>query len=229
VDVSSSELLQKVRAGGRVSPRVAATVLVVGVLCYARPAAAQLSHPLWGLSATFTPTWNTPDYQKVLFQADRVALSGSEFTVGLFRGDQLKPDWGVSFVRRSFKPGGLLARGDQTTTVVDAQLEGVEIYRSIPIVTIRDRVQLGISGGVGVGVMRGSVTQTALGEPAVPEPAKDLITFNHRVSPVVPLARLELAGTYVATPQIRIRITGGFAFPGERRVVVGLLYFFRSY
>jgi hypothetical protein len=113
--------------------------------------------------------------------------------------------------------------------VVDSQLEGVEIYRSIPIVTIRDRVQVGISGGVGAGVMRGDVMQTALGEPTVTESARDLFTFDHKVSPVVPLARLELAGTYVATPQLRIRITGGFAFPGQRRVVLGVLYYFRAY
>lgn len=208
---------------------VVATALVVGTLCRATPAAAQFSDPHWGVSATFTPTWSTPDYQKVLFQADRVALSGSEFTVGIVRGDELKADWGVSFVRRSFKPGGFVVRGNETTTVVDSQLEGVEIYRSVPIVTIRDRVQIGISGGVGVGVMRGDVSQTAPNNPAVTLPAKNLITFDHKVSPVAPLVRLELAGTYVVTPQVKIRVTGGFAFPGQRRVVVGLLYFFHSY
>jgi hypothetical protein len=77
--------------------------------------------------------------------------------------------------------------------------------------------------------MRGHVIQTALSKPAVTEPAKDLITFDHKVSPVAPLVRLELAGTYIVTPQVKIRITGGFAFPGQRRVAIGVLYFFHSY
>jgi hypothetical protein len=106
VGIFCGGLLQWVGAGYRLCPRIATAALAVGAVCHATPAAAQLSHPLWGVGASFTPTWRTPDYQHVLFEADSVTLSGSEFTVGVVRGDQLKADWGVSFVRRSFKPEG---------------------------------------------------------------------------------------------------------------------------
>jgi hypothetical protein len=135
------------------------------------------------------------------------------------------------------------------------QISGLEVHKYFSFVTIKQRVQVGlnIAGGFGVG-QGGFATErfdrafTCTFAPGpFPEPSDDPCAGGTRsqetttptgtgVEPFaviqgydgkyLPLGKIEIAGTVILTPQVKVRIGGGFNFPGKTTVGLTGIYFF---
>jgi len=139
---------------------------------------AQIRRPSWGVSFSGSPSWEVPGYQRRLFDADTVDLTGSEVSIGVVRGATLTGDWGVAVVRRSLARGSSLTRNDGTVlTIEKAFLYGVEVNGFVPFTTIRERVQPGLLLAAGVGAARGGAVREEPGQPATPATAQELFAM----------------------------------------------------
>ena len=191
-------------------------------------AEAQLRRTYWGISGGFTPNWSVPDYQTVVFDADRMDLSGSELRVGFVRGNIMADDWGVSFVRRDIEDRDAAEVKNSGTVLSTRQntLIGVEVHTFKPFTTIKDRVQIGLSYGGGVGWYQQTIVSTA------PDGASEILPANFLFSPgdndiaIQPMGRLELAGAVILGPHVKVRVGGGISFPGQQLVSVTGVYLF---
>jgi len=177
----------------------------------------------WGVSASFTPTWKTPDNFKVVFRADSVDLSGSEFRVGIVRGRTPGGDWGISFVRKSLKSGGVVD-GEEGRYVLgdDVMLTGGTLERFGVFGTIKDRVQIGILMGIGAAQIKGTATRN--NTTAVPA-AEALRPLNLDIK-FSPLARLELGVAIIVAEGFKVRASGGLTYPGYTTFSVGGIFLF---
>jgi hypothetical protein len=214
-------------------------VVVIGV----PPARAQAqgtddSH--WGVAASSTPNWTIAEQIRMLFFEGDGTIKGSEFTIGLVRGSTRGGDWGVSFVRKPFKDGSGEISSDvrcfspapQTQCVTETEstltqgvyLNGVQVHWFIAFATIKNRVQVGLNVGGGVGIMNGNVVKTKDGfTPSVnPQTKQPTLTPTHTVEtllakdellPMFPLGKLEAEDAVIVTPALKIKIAGGLNFP----------------
>jgi len=192
------------------------------------PAFAQLRRTYWGISAGFTPTWEVPDWQAPMFDAERMALEGSEFRIGFVRGNTLRGDWGVSFVRRDIEDRDEAeVKNDGTVLGTRSNtLLGVEVHGFKPFTTIKERVQIGLSYGGGIGSYRGTVLSTSPGEPTEVVPASALFSPGGSDIGFQPLGRLELAGALILGRHAKLRVGGGISFPGQQLIsVTGIVLF----
>ena len=215
----------------------------------AAQASAQESN--WGVSASFVPSWTVPRdnaLARLMFNADALDINGSEFRIGFARGRTLGGDWGVSFVRRRLKDGSSISSDLYTdpalpgvqqgdfTTLRNVELTGVEAHKFSPFGTIAKRVQVGLLFGGGIASSKGeletrrvSVDYTFTGNRMVMIPmetretldAKELVYPNNGL---VPLGRLEVAVAGIVAPGIKIRASGGLAFPGMHTFSIGGVY-----
>lgn len=197
-------------------------VLVGVVSLVARSASAEQSY--WGVAGSIVPTWHATDTVKILFNADNTDIKGSDFRIGFVRGATERGDWGVSFVRRTVTSGGIVNRGEDGLYVIgdNVTMTGVSIEKFGVITTIKKRVQIGILGGGGVASVKGTARLDGA----------TLVEANHALLPLEvesklqPLARLEVGGAVIVAPGFKIRVTGGFDYPGFSRISVGGVYFF---
>jgi hypothetical protein len=224
---------------------VAAAVLVGG----SHPVLAQDSS--WGVIGGLTPTWRVPDNAiKNLFDARAVDLSGSEFRIGIVRGKEFGGDWGVSLVQKKFKEGSTVTRqadydlGAQGTfpailgfTTADTSLLGVELHKYANFATIKDRVQIGMIFGGGIGQLRGMVNRHAevvvnAGDVGHIENFNETVAATELFAPLgfeieyVPLFRTELAVSGIVAPGLKVRASGGFNMPGTQIFSVSAVYYF---
>jgi hypothetical protein len=212
-------------------PRVfVCALLVIGM---ATPVSAQ---DRWGFSAGLTPSWQTGNPSRFLFRADEMHMTGSEVRFGVVRGDLLEGDWGFSFVDKSIAEDSTLQLDRSTCgagqcgtfyrTLAHTRLTGLEFHQFQPFKTWRDRVQMGMVGAVGVGWLRGDVYRRNVNDQEVVEsfsaPADELFPPS---SSVVPLMRVEIVGTGIVAPGLKIRVGGGFSLPGYYTFGITLLYF----
>ena len=141
------------------------------LLAFPDSATAQSEPSSWGVAGTFVPGWDVPSSFEAMaawhFSEDELSieaqdLKGSEFRIGIVRGRASSGDWGVSFVRRTFDDvttsssqgggcagstvGGVFVQDCEDFGVDlarrDAILNGIEVHKFIPFVTIRNRVQV---------------------------------------------------------------------------------------
>lgn len=188
-------------------------------------ALAQIPHPSWGISATLAPKWTTPTYLHKLVGADSSTLSGKEFMIGFVRGEARHGEWGVSFLRRTVDEGGVVTRGTATLTVgPSVQMNGVELQKFAPFTTFADRGQIGLAFGLGAGWLQGDLTRKASPGGTTTVQAKELYAVNGKTLPVVPIFRLELVGTVIATPQFKVRFGGGLNYPGMQVFSISATY-----
>jgi hypothetical protein len=224
---------------------------VVALLASATAALAQ-DQKQWGVIGSVVPSWNAADNLKVLFGTEDFAASavdvhGSEFRIGVARGRELGGDWSLSFVRKRFNDDSVVnateigcvfngfdcVDGEVGTihTLQQTMVTGVEYQSFRPFVTIKNRAQIGVTWGIGVGKTEG----TAVGlikdfdgsiRPDV-RPAKDIFpNVAGKPLPVTPLAQLELSAAGIVAPGLKVRLSGGFNFPGYEKVSLGVVYFF---
>jgi hypothetical protein len=216
----------------------------------------------WGVVGSFVPTWKIADQLSDLLiavdrdvQASAVDIRGSEFRIGVARGRELGGDWSLSLVRKRFRDSRV-AQTDQfeffdgRRTVVQSSgfaydlnevtLTGIEYQRFRPFATIKERVQIGLTYGGGVGWLggqaRGVEFDPERGMQTVERPADALFSegevglfsvMDYTLKPV-PLARLELSVAGLVLPGVKVRASGGFNFPGYQVGSISVVYLFGS-
>lgn len=199
-------------------------VLVVSAL----PADAQVRRTYWGVEAAVVPKWRVPSWQEALFDASTLDLAGLEFRLGVVRSQILGSDWGVSYVYRTIndKAAAVVDNDGEVISTNGNTIAGVEIGGFAPFKTFRQRFQIGLGYGVGAGFYRGTVQVTHPNGTTELVPAKRLFSPGSDPFPLTPLARIELAGTFIASPNFKIRLSGGVNFPGQHAVSASAIYVF---
>jgi hypothetical protein len=214
-------------------------------------AAGKDSH--WGVRVYITPAWEITDSikDKLFDEGEDGTLKGSEFGVGVARGSTLGGDWGVSFVRKPFDDDSVIietgqdcfnqaqtiCRPNTNTRQFDGvYLNAVEVHWFKPIVTIKQRVQIGFNIAGGIGSMNGNVIQsrdfsipTSFGQ-AGPTAFRSLheeevIPAKDEILPVFPLGKIEAAGAVILAPGLKLQVAGGFNFPAVSFRVGGVYLF----
>lgn len=217
----------------------------------------------WGVSASFVPAWQIVEQlSDVLVAVDRdaesstVAIRGSEFRVGFVRGRDLGGDWGVSLVRKRLRDSHATQMDrfvvpDRTGRFLqevpfgfdydlnEVTLTGIEYHRFRPFATIRERVQIGLTYGVGVGWFGGRVRGVEFDETGAtaverrPDALFEggdvglLSIMDYTLKPT-PLAKAELSVATLIVPGLKLRASGGFNFPGYEIGGISLVYLFGS-
>ena len=193
----------------------AGLVILAGV---SPEAGAQSRRSQWGLLLGATPNWTTPEVARPTLESvwlgTEMDFSGTAFRVGLVRGSELGGDAGLSFVRRPFVDGSsVIAEDGNRYATYGVVLNGIEIHKFSPFGTIRERVQIGLDFGAGVGIFDGRVAGAAPGGAAVEDPVVgNALAF--RGSRLIPLARMEFAVGMLILPGLKLRARSGFSFPG---------------
>ncbi len=209
--------------------RSAVLVVLVVMLPTVFPANAdaQPNRQYWGVDVSFAPDWHVNDWMKKLFDADALDVSGSEFTVGFVRGQTRQGDWGVSYVHKSVKNGSRVLTSDVERIASDVAVNGVTVHKFAPFTTIKDRVQIGMLFGAGVGSPTGNATERdLLTGTIVPIEARRFFSPFGQDIPVVPLGEVEVAVAVIAAPGFKVRASGGFNYPGTTAFTIGAVYLF---
>lgn len=82
---------------------------------------------VWGVSASFTPRWTTPEGVKAVFLAEEVSLEGHDLRLGIVRG----------------RAGSVVFRdGVRDVLERDVQITGAVLENDGAIVTIKRSVQI---------------------------------------------------------------------------------------
>jgi len=218
----------------------------------------------WGISGSFVPAWSiAKQLSNLLVAVDRdapssaVEIRGSEFRLGFVRGQELGGDWGVSLVRKQFGRNSRVAQTDLfplfdsrgrmvgetpygfSDGLDGVTLTGVEYHRFKPFATIKQRVQIGVTYGGGVGQLAGrarGVEFDEQGTKPVERPVNGLFdqgdvgllsVADYTLKPV-PLAKLELSLAGLIAPGLKVRASGGFNFPGYEVGNISVVYLFGS-
>src|SRR5690606_18911908 len=90
------------------------------------------------------------------------------------------------------------------------------------ITTIRNRVQIGIVSALGAARIKGTARRNDT-ETVEFHEALTLRGYEWKVSPV---ARVEPALAVIASPQLKLRVSSGFSYPGLSRLTVGGVFLF---
>jgi hypothetical protein len=163
--------------------------LVFAATLFPTLAAAQPEDPnRWGVAVGFVPEFSIKDGSGVLGKLAEVMFSegdkgldvkGGDFRIGVVRGRRLGGEWGVSYVRRSFKdesrqggvetqcfPAGFPASSTICATngleyfySNDVVLDAIEANKLIVFTTIKNVVQIGLDLGGGIGWMKGTAIE----------------------------------------------------------------------
>ena len=199
-------------------------VLGLGLAGVPSDAGAQDRRSHWGVTVGFSPRWMTSGLLDTtlekLWDESGIHFSGSEIRAGVVRGSELGGDAGLSFVRRPFDDGsGFVREHGVRYGTRGVVLTGVEAHKFTPFWAIRDRVQIGLDYGAGVGVFDGVVDAT-VGE----------VSVGGALDPwgigIVPIGRLELAVAVIAAPGLKVPAKGGVNFPGVQTFSVSASYLF---
>jgi hypothetical protein len=153
----------------------------------------------------------------------------------------------VSFVRKRFKHSVVTAQ-DTDCFYVAAQntcvevpygtshsleastVTGVEYQSFRPFTTIKNRAQIGLTWGAGVGKVEGTAKGlqfSADGTTPDARPTKDIfpVVVGYPL-PVTPIVRAELSAAVLVAPRLKVRASGGFNFPGYELFNLSVVYFF---
>jgi hypothetical protein len=172
--------------------RVVGLTLAV-VLCHAVAAPGQIvdrpptqprpqSH--WGVRASVTPRWWTPDaWGRLFFESvdpDRaMSMEGMDWSIGFVRARPLGFEFGISMSKKTIREDYVIPRetfdffgdGSGASTITFTGLENVEItgvesHVVIPAGRVGERVQIGVLLGGGLGTVPGAnVLETVQGPP----------------------------------------------------------------
>jgi hypothetical protein len=199
--------------------------LLVLLILSALPAsaAAQSRDKYWGIAGTVAP-WRAGDEFKGLYDAQGLDMSGNDLRVGVTRGSTLGSEWAILYLRRRIAEGGTIVGRHETYEFrQDVRLTGVMAEAYGAFVTIADRAQIGGVAAAGLARAEGMVRRVS-GAPDV-EARKALTLFASEVRAQL-LLRAELAAAFKLAPGAKVRVSGGFAWPGTTVVTVTAMYFF---
>ena len=179
--------------------------------------------PHWGIAASIAP-WQAGDQFKALYDARALDLSGADFRIGVTRGRTLGNEWALLYVRRRIAEGGTLnRRGAIFELRPDVRVTAFMAERYAAFGTIANRAQIGIVLGGGIGRAEGMVRQVAGGPDLA---AADVLTLFAQEVKFQLMLRAELAAAFKLAPGTKLRISGGFAWPGTTVVTITGMYFF---
>jgi hypothetical protein len=231
--------------------RVTAIFLVSALLVPAAATAQDRSG--WGVVASFTPkqSWKIVEgLDEFIFSHEGSAdLSSTDFSIGIARGRTRGGDWGVSFSRRSIADD---SRFQSDTELCDATgctaaiseyyltrgvtFSALEVHKYVNFATIARRVQVGLNVAGGIGAFDGELERhqfdfdfRVVNNQFVPVqiesveavPARDIQGFSP-----FPLGRVEVAVGGILAPGLKLRVSGGFNFPGYTTIRVTGVYLF---
>jgi hypothetical protein len=160
--------------------------------------------------ASFAP-WSADDRFRVLYDARQLDFSGTDVRVGITRGGTLRGEFAFLYVRK---------RIDEGSSLVDFRHRRFAIG---PFGTIARRVQVGLVMAAGAGLVSGTATRTT--DQAAVE-AQQVLRVFAQPRQFQPLARAELAIAVAVAPGAKLRISGGFDWPGQTQLGVTAMYFF---
>ncbi len=223
--------------------RVSLLVISLGLAQLVPDLAWAQSKSTWGLSVSSAPRFYM--WSSITDGVKKHTMSGSDIAIGLAHGSVRGGDWGISFVHMPFKEGGRfthtfidfntnLPRTEQFT-LHGVSITGVALHWYKPLVTIKERVQLGFNLAFGPGRTKGTIDVEKDGFNAVsfnPLVVEHFHTFVNQpvtkddLPAIFPLARAELGGGLLATPRFKIKVLGGLNFPSVRSFRIEGAYFF---
>lgn len=228
------------------------------VLIFASSGVRAQEQSRWGIIASITPRWQAPSQiEKVKIFNGAVYLDGSDFTIGVIRGRSQGGDWGISFVRQRWKDDSLVQDVEEQCGFINVAsgclrsgtsyltrgvtVNGVMVHSYLPFVTIKRRVQLGVNLAGGIGQLQGDVEKHELSvvtdfvsrssraatgrqrDIVTTSPAKELAKW-----PVLPLGAIQPALAVIIAPGLKLRVAGGFDFPGYSKFAVTGVYLIGS-
>jgi hypothetical protein len=215
------------RSARSLVPKFLFLVLVVAGI--PAPVQAQLSTTShWGVGVSFTPTWKPLDNLKEVFVEEEGSLEGTEFTIGIARGSMSGGDWSVSYVQKPIKDTAFVESEQfcdpfgcethtRTLAFQDVLLKGVEFVWSKPIVTLANRVQIGVNVGGGAAWTHGTIEETFdhVRTGQFPFSSQDVVTgpAKDTLWPVYPQGKVEAMGAFILAPGLKVKVQGGFNFP----------------
>jgi len=225
---------------------LAVTILATLVCSYPHAALAQgNSDSHFAVNFSFTPKWTSNDsLAENLLGFSGGQLEGTELTIGVGRGSTRGGDWSVSYVSKPIDDttvvetdqscfSGGCSTSTMTQALHDVRLSGVEFNWSRPFVTIKNRVQIGISVGGGVASVKGTVDETLTFTNSFTFQGKtttqsDTQTFTSPASDVfystVPLVKLEAQGAVILHPSFKVKVAGGMNNPSSAAFRISFVY-----
>ena len=232
--------------------------LLCGVLVLLSAPKVEAQDLRWGVTASVVPQWKSiPELYDVIWDVDGLKAKGKEFRIGVVRGSDLGGDWSVTYVRNwfstdevfddtqtfpfflppDFTTSELVTEGSVFTVPGDIAVVGIKFEKFTPFVTIRDRVQIGLTYGGGIGSMSGTVIEQRF-ENFDPETGQQIIPTSETVveSEVkefyvldfVPIGSVEAAMAFILAPGLKARVTGGFNYPNTQVFSFTVNYLFGS-
>lgn len=215
------------------------------------PATAQSDPSHWVVTASYTPQWKIATFvQDFLSDEDEtINMEGTEFRIGMGRGSTKGGDWNVAYVRKPFKDGvastsdssfcfspgnnqpELCPNSHEVVTYEGVYLEGIAADWFLSFVRIKDRVQIGLNAGIGVGAFKGNVRTVRDEEQYnfVPNPGRggggtQVKTIEHtdetnpakdELAPYFPFGNVGVEGAVILTPALKVKMAYGLTFPGK--------------
>lgn len=210
----------------------------------------------WGVSVAASPAWTiTERFRDLLGEEDEtVNIEGSEFAIGLVRGSTLGGDVSFNYVRKPWKDGlgfasdstecinqgpnrpQICLRNQEQNLFENVMLNGFEVnwFYAPRFGRIKNRVQIGLNVGGGIGKFKGTIHKVVDRQEPVFSGGTTRIVNVHEeernpvedeLLSVFPMAKIELMGAVIATPAVKIKVAGGMNFPGSGFRVLAVYLF----
>ena len=101
-------------------------------------------------------------------------------------------------------------------------LKGVEFHGTPVVGRIGERFQLGLTVGGGIAAIKGNTLRND-GVHVAADHVLQPFGFDLKMHP---LFRFQIAGSYLAAPGLKLRVSGGFDWPGTAKIAIGCVYLF---
>lgn len=179
---------------------------------------------LWGVQISVSP-WRAGEKFRGLMDARDLDISGRSVRIGVSRGRMRGSEWGVTFVRRTINEGSRLVDylGRSYNFGESVRLTGVMGEQFGSFGTIANRVQIGALIGGGLAKVEGLVFPSGGG---APRDAREVLTLFAHETQFQLLARAEIGAAVLVAPGVKVRVSGGFDWPGTTVLTITGLYFF---
>jgi hypothetical protein len=211
------------------------------------PSEDRRSH--FGVIGSFSPQSNFRNTFELLFDGSTFDVRSTDFEIGfIVRGRQLGGEWGVSFVQKNYRDGSVIDATAEDCSLGcvtfgnrdimrDVRLRGVSIHKFAPFVTIKRRVQIGLTVGGGVAQAAGSSEHHDFSPRFIPPNtnvqsetishinAKELFLEGIRT---IPIWKVELAVAALVAPGLKVRVGGGINFTNYPAFSFGATYLIGS-